>query len=98
MNANKTILALVVVVPLGFGQTWIDDYVQQAGAMNKACLTKEYPACRGHLLKLEGLLDGRVDIVYRLAKAEAMLGNKDGALDRLAVFSKSGLTFADPAV
>jgi sugar lactone lactonase YvrE len=98
MNANKKILALVVFVPLGFGQSWIDDYVQEAGAMNKACVAKEYPACRGHLLKLEELLDGRVDIVYRLAKAEAMLGNKDAALARLQVFSKSGLTFADPAV
>jgi len=65
--------------------------------MNKACGAKEYPACREHLLKLEVLLDGRVDIVYRLAKAEAMLGNKDGALALLEIFSKSGLTLADPA-
>jgi sugar lactone lactonase YvrE len=98
MHANKRILAWVVFVPLAFGQTWIDQYVEEAGAMNKACLAKEYPACRGHLLKLEELLDGRVDIVYRLAKAEAMLGNKEGALARLEIFSKSGLTFADPAV
>jgi sugar lactone lactonase YvrE len=98
MNTDKKILAWIVFVPLGFSQTWVDQYVQEAGAMNKACLAKEYPACRGHLLKLEVLLDGRVDIVYRLAKAEAMLGNTDGALARLQIFSKSGLTFADPAV
>lgn len=66
--------------------------------MNTVCGAKKYPACREHLLRLEELLDGRVDIVYRLAKAEAMLGNKDGALAGLTVYSKSGLTFADPAV
>ena len=65
--------------------------------MNKACGAKDYAACRDHLLRLEKLLDGRADIVYRLAKAEAMLGNEDAALDKLSIFSKSGLTFADPA-
>lgn len=100
MNTDKKILICVVV---GCGvlcgaDSWIDQYVQEAGAMNTVCGAKEYPACREHLLRLEELLDGRVDIVYRLAKVEAMLGNKDGALARLAVFSKSGLTFADPAV
>jgi hypothetical protein len=97
MNANKKILAWIALAPVVFGQTWIDDYVQEAGAMNKVCVAKEYPACRDHLLRLQELLDGRVDIVYRLAKAEAMLGNKDAALAALAVYSKSGLTFADPA-
>ena len=64
--------------------------------MNKVCAAKEYPACRDHLLRLERLLDGRMDIEYRLAKAEAMLGQKDSALERLSIFSKSGLTLADP--
>jgi sugar lactone lactonase YvrE len=97
MNANRNFLAGIVFARLCFGQTWIDEYVQEAEAMNKVCGAKEYPACRDHLLKLERLLDGRVDIVYRLAKVEAMLGNKDAALARLEVFSKSGLTVADPA-
>jgi sugar lactone lactonase YvrE len=96
MNTDKKILAWIVFVPLCFGQTWIDDYVQEAGAMNSVCGAKEWVGCREHLLRLEELLDGRVDIVYRLAKAEAMLGNKAGALARLEVFSKSGLTFAEP--
>jgi sugar lactone lactonase YvrE len=96
MNTDKKILAWIVFVPLCFGQNWIDEYVQEAGAMNKVCVAKEWAGCREHLLRLEELLDGRVDIVYRLAKAEAMLGNKEGALARLEVFSKSGLTFADP--
>jgi sugar lactone lactonase YvrE len=96
MNTDKKILAWMAFAPLVLGQTWIDDYVREAGAMNKACLAKDYSVCRDHLLRLEELLDGRVDIVYRLAKAEAMLGNKDAALAALAVYSKSGLTFADP--
>ena len=65
--------------------------------MNQACLAKEYAACREHLLKLEALLDGRVDITYRLAKVDAMLGNRARALAGLEIYSKSGLTFADPA-
>jgi sugar lactone lactonase YvrE len=96
MNANKNLLAWIVFVPLCFGQTWIDEYVREAGAMNSVCGAKEWPGCRDHLLRLEELLDGRVDIVYRLAKAEAMLGDKDSALRRLMVYSKSGLTLADP--
>ncbi len=101
MNANKKILA-GMFLGLGFvsgaaDQSWIDRYQQEAAAMNKVCGAKEYPACRDHLLRLDELLDGRADIVYRLAKTEAMLGNKEAALDRLAIFSKSGLTFADPA-
>lgn len=91
------ILLGVCFVMRGADQTWIDQYAQEAAAMNKACLAKEYGPCRDHLLRLEELLDGRADIVYRIAKVEANLGNKQAALDRLAAFSKSGLTFADPA-
>jgi len=43
------------------------------------------------------LVDGRADIVYRLASVEASLGNQQAALDWLSTYSKSGLTFADPA-
>ena len=49
------------------------------------------------MLRLRELLDGRADIVYNLASVEALLGNKDAALEALATYSKSGLTFADPA-
>jgi len=99
MNANKIILTSMVFVCRAFAgteQIWIDQYAAEAAAMNKVCAAKEYPACRDHLLRLERLLDGRMDIEYRLAKAEAMLGQKDSALERLSIFSKSGLTFADP--
>src|SRR5580693_6093418 len=99
MNVDKKILmvACLAGVSTFAGETWIDDYVAEAASMNKVCGAKEYPACRERLLRLERLLDGRVDIEYRLAKAEAMLGNKDGALEKLAIYSTSGLTFADPA-
>src|SRR5579863_351975 len=96
MNTDKKLLAWIAFVPLCFGQTWIDEYVREAGTMNKVCGAKEWAGCREHLLRLEALLDGRVDIVYRLAKAEAMLGDKDAALRGRMVYSKSGLTFADP--
>lgn len=97
MNANKKLLAWVGFGSLCFGQSWVDEYPKEAAAMNKACAAKEYAVCREHLLKLEELLDGRVDIVYRLAKVDAALGNKDAALAGLETYSKSGLTFADPA-
>jgi sugar lactone lactonase YvrE len=80
-----------------FGQTWIESYTQEGGAAGKSCGAKQYPECRSHLLKLIDLLDGRADIVYNLASVEAVLGNKDAALQWLSVYSKSGLTFADPA-
>lgn len=95
MNADKIILILLSVGFLRAG--WIEEYAQEAAAMNKACGAKEYVSCREHLLRLEGLLDGRVDIGYRLAKVEARLGNKDASLDRLSTYVNSGLTFADPA-
>jgi sugar lactone lactonase YvrE len=80
-----------------FGQTWIESYTKEAGAAGKSCGAKQYPDCRLHLLKLIELLDGRADIVYNLASVEAVLGNKDAALEWLSVYSKSGLNFADPS-
>jgi len=77
--------------------SWIEQYVQAATAANKTCTAKEFAECRGHLLRAHQLLDGRADIVYRLASVEASLGNKEAALDWLSLYSKSGLTFADPA-
>jgi len=76
---------------------WIEQYSQESAATNKSCGAKEYSVCRDHLLRLRELLDGRADIVYRLAKVEAQLGNRAAALNWLTVYSASGLTFADPA-
>jgi hypothetical protein len=85
------------VCALGFEQTWIERYAQESAAASKSCSVKDYGTCREHLLRLLELLDGRADIVYRLAKVEASLGNQKAALEQLETFSKSGLTFADPA-
>lgn len=78
-------------------QTWIDEYANESAAASKASNAKEYDACRQHLLRLKELLDGRIDIVYRLAKIEAKLGSLPAALNWLTVYSKAGLPFADPA-
>jgi sugar lactone lactonase YvrE len=79
------------------GPSWIEEYATESAAANKACNAKEYDACRQHLLRLRELLDGRVDIVYRLAKVEAKLGNTAASLSWLTIFSKAGLPFAAPA-
>jgi len=97
LSLYKRILTSLTFVSLCLGQSWVDEYPKEAAAMNKACAAKEYAVCRDHLVKLEELLDGRVDIVYRLAKVDAALGNRDAALAALETYSKSGLTFADPA-
>ncbi len=77
--------------------SWIEQYVQESTAANKSCTAKEFEVCRGHLLRVHQLVDGRADIVYRLASLEASLGNQQAALDWLSTYSQSGLTFADPA-
>jgi sugar lactone lactonase YvrE len=79
------------------GPSWIDEQATESAAANKACNAKEYGSCRQHLLRLRELLDGRMDIVYRLAKVEAKVGNGAASLSWLTIFSKAGLPFADPA-
>src|SRR5260370_37529246 len=81
----------------GAETSWIEQYGHEAAAANKSCTAKEFAACRGHLLRVHQLLDGRADIVYRLASVEASLGNQQAALNWLYLYSKSGLTFADSA-
>jgi len=81
----------------GFGQNWIEQYASESVAANKSCRAKDYADCRTCLLRLNELLDGRADIVYRLASVEALLGNRGAALEWLSLFSRTGLTFADPA-
>ncbi len=87
---------LFLAVPC-FGATWIEEYAAESAAANKVCVVKDYAECRKHLQRIYELLDGRADIVYRLAKVEAALGNRHAAVAWLSLYSKSGLTFADPA-
>jgi hypothetical protein len=95
---KNTVLVLITSCALFATETsWIEQYVQEATAANKSCTAKEFADCRSHLLRAHQLVDGRADIVYRLASVEASLGNKQAALDWLSIYSKSGLTFAAPA-
>jgi sugar lactone lactonase YvrE len=88
---------LGVCLPLfAFDSNWIEEYAKEGPAASKACAAKEYAECRAHLTRLLEILDGRVDIVYRLAKVEAQLGNNPAALQWLGVYSKTGLRLADP--
>lgn len=77
-------------------ETWIDQYAQESAAASRACGARDNIGCRDHLVRLVELLDGRADVVYRLAKAEALLGNSSAAVNGLVRFSKMGLPFADP--
>jgi hypothetical protein len=90
-------LAGVVFLAAAAESSWIDLYAQESAAAAKACGARQYDDCRAHLTRLHKLLDGRADIVYRMAKVEAASGNNEAALDWLTIFSKSGLTFANMA-
>ncbi len=94
---NTPLFLSIACVLFGAETSWIEQYVQAATAANKTCTAKEFAECRTHLLRANEALGGRADIVYRLASVEASLGNKQAALDWLSLYSKSGLTFADPA-
>jgi hypothetical protein len=91
------VLASLLFLAAAAEFSWIDQYAQESAAAAKACGAAQYDDCRAHLTRLHELLDGRADIVYRLAKVEAASGNRQTALDWLTIFSKSGLTFANLA-
>jgi hypothetical protein len=92
------VLAAAVALPLlAAGPTWIDQYAAESAAASKSCTAKQFEECLGHYTNLLGLLDGRADVVYRLAQVEASLGHRDASLSWLTRYSRSGLTFADPA-
>src|SRR5260370_35734955 len=97
MSENEALLLTLWLFLFGAGSPWMGQSGGGATAANNTCPAKEFATCRGHLLRVHQLLDGRADIVYRLASVEASLGNQQAALDWLSTYSKSGLTFADPA-
>lgn len=94
---RSSILFLCALAALPDDRSWIETYASESAAANQTCAAKEFAVCRQHLTNLLGLLDGRADIVYRLAKVEAALGNREVALERLALFARMKLPFADPA-
>ena len=91
-------LMLTICLPaLAEERPWTELYPDEVAAVNRACPSREFVACRAHLLRLKELLDGRGDIVYRLAKVEASLGNQAAAMKWLSIFSRMGLQVTDPA-
>jgi len=99
MRLDLRISLLFAIIPLaawGDDVTWIQKYATESASANQACGAKDFAECRRHLAILMELLDGRVDIVYRLARVDAMLGNRAAALDGLNTFSKTKLPIADP--
>jgi hypothetical protein len=92
-------LALVLLVPMtGAAQSrpWPDVYAEESAAATNACAIEQFTECRTHLLRLREILDGRGDIIYRLAKVEESLGNKDAAAGYFALYSKMGLQLGAP--
>jgi hypothetical protein len=77
-------------------QPWTEQYPKEVAAANRSCSAREFDDCRVHLLRLKELVDGRGDIIYRLAKVEASLGNARAAIDWLSIYSRMGLQLADP--
>jgi len=79
-------------------ESWVTQYEKARPEEEQACARRELAACRQRLLGLETLLDGRQDVIYKLARVEAQLGLTDSALRRLDVYSRSGLDLGDPAL
>ncbi len=81
----------------GQERPWTEEYPERVAAANKACRAGEQAECRKHLLRLKELVDGRGDVIYRLARVEAALGNQAAGLEWLELYSRMGLRLADPA-
>lgn len=93
-------MAGLFVIPLVVAadeRPWTEQYPVEVAGLNQSCAAKQFAECRAHLLRLKDLLDGRGDIIYRLAKVEASLGDRGPALEWLTLYSKMGLRLADPA-
>ncbi len=97
MKGMRKLVVAAIAIPLLAAAGWIEDYAAESAAAAKACAARQFEECRGHYTTLLGLLDGRADVVYRLAQVEASLGHRAESLRWLAQFAQSGLTFADPA-
>ncbi len=91
-------LAILLVVSFpAHAETWVTQYPKARASAEAACGAHDLAACQHALLDLERLVDGRVDIEYRLARVEAELGLKDSALRRLEFYARSGLDLGNPA-
>ena len=77
--------------------SWVSEYPRVRAAAASTCARQALPACRRALLRLIGLLDGRIDTLYQLAKVEALLGHSSASLEYLEHYARSRLDFGDPA-
>src|SRR5437868_3090575 len=68
--------------------TWRDHNAAARAAYER----KDHAAYRAQLLQLEASLSGHSLVLYKLAAAEALLGNGDEAIRRLQVYAATGLT------
>jgi len=95
-SAGRTLAPLLLFAVAAWGNSWIEQYAAESAAAGQACDAKDFAACRQHLTVLLESLNGRADIVYRLAKVEAAVGNRAAALDWLTTFSRMALPAAHP--
>lgn len=79
-------------------ESWVAQYTKARPEEEQVCARHELEACRQKLLELETLLDGRQDVIYKLARVEAQLGLTDSTLRRLDIYARSGLDLGDPAL
>ncbi len=79
------------------GPSWVAEYPRARAAAAQACKPLASPPCRTALLRLSTLLDSRTDIIYKLAKIEAGLGEQARALPYLELYARSQLDLGDPA-
>jgi hypothetical protein len=97
INRGASLAILLVMSLLAHAESWVTQYPKARASATAACDAHDLAACRHALLDLESLVEGRVDIEYRLAHVEAELGLKDSALHRLESYARSGLDLGKPA-
>ena len=91
-------LAILLVMSFpAHAESWVTQYPKARASAAAACGAHDLAACQHALLDLESLVEGRVDIEYRLARVEAELGLNDSALRRLEFYARSGLDLGNPA-
>jgi hypothetical protein len=83
--------------PASPADDWVSEYPRLAAQAERDCAQPANLSCRRELQRMLGLVDGRPDIAYRLARVEAMLANREASLQNLSVYARSGLDLGDPA-
>jgi hypothetical protein len=97
INRGASLAILLVMSLLAHAESWVTQYPKARASATAACDAHDLAACRHALLDLESLVEGRVDIEYRLARVEAELGLEDSVLRRLEFYARSGLDLGNPA-